>query len=309
MSQWRAMLAAMARPSAFQSDSARADYCRLYDEAIALSPVPVDESDVETSFGTTHILTAGDPSKPPLVALHAMSMGSTMWLPLLPALTASHHVRMLDSVGDVGKSVATGVLSSPACVIQWINEVLDELAVERAAFVAASLGTWMATHYAVARPERVERLALVGPAGIVTSQHTRWLVRAFMAARIRPTRAKIEAFVDSLAMKSTQQKMRTDPWRPIVQQLIVGLETFRRNLHEPRPVRCKIEPLAASGVPVLALVGRDEKLHDGATMARRFRQKLPGAQVRLVDDANHLIFIDQQDLVTKQLGKFLSAAS
>jgi hypothetical protein len=60
----------MGRPSAFKSDAARADYGGLYDEAITLSPVPVEESDVETSFGTTHVLTAGDPSQPPLVALH-----------------------------------------------------------------------------------------------------------------------------------------------------------------------------------------------------------------------------------------------
>ena len=30
-----------------------------------------------------------------------------MWVPLLTTLTASHHVRMLDAVGDVNKSVAT----------------------------------------------------------------------------------------------------------------------------------------------------------------------------------------------------------
>lgn len=106
------------RPSGFKTDTARAEYCRHYDEAIALSPVPVEESDVETSFGTTHVLTAGDPAKPPLVALHAKSFSSTMWVPLLPTLTASHHVRMLDAVGDVNKSVATDVMSSPARVVQ-----------------------------------------------------------------------------------------------------------------------------------------------------------------------------------------------
>ena len=73
----------MGRPLAFKSDEARADYCRLYDAAIALSPVPVEESDVHTSFGITHVLTAGDPSKPPLVALRAKSFSSTIWLPLV----------------------------------------------------------------------------------------------------------------------------------------------------------------------------------------------------------------------------------
>ncbi len=49
----------MGRPSAFKTNAARVEYCRLYGEAIALSPVPVEESDVETPFGATHVLTAG----------------------------------------------------------------------------------------------------------------------------------------------------------------------------------------------------------------------------------------------------------
>jgi pimeloyl-ACP methyl ester carboxylesterase len=297
----------MQRPSAFKSEEARAAYCRLYDEAIGLAEVPVEESAVETSFGTTHVLTAGDPTKPPLVALHGMSTSSTMWLPLLPALTASHQVRMLDTVGDVSKSVATGVLSSPARVVDWIDEALDRLGVSRGAIVAASTGTWMATHYAMARPDRVERLAFVCPAGIVSAQHARWLIRAIIDVSLRGTPAKIEAFFDSHAAEETRQRMRADPWRPVMQQLITGVATFRRGLREPRPVRCNIQRLADSGIPVLAIIGRDETLHDAATMAERFRRRLPGAQVRLVDGAGHFVFIDQQEIVADELQQFLSA--
>ena len=107
--------------------------------------MPVDESDVETSFGTTHVLTAGDPSKPPLVAIHALLVSSTMWIPLLSTLTATHHVRMLDAVGDLNKSLGIEVLSSSARVVEWIDQALQALAIERAAFVAESLGTWMST--------------------------------------------------------------------------------------------------------------------------------------------------------------------
>jgi pimeloyl-ACP methyl ester carboxylesterase len=297
----------MVRPSAFKSEEARAAYCRLYDEVIALSRVPVEELDVETSFGTTHVLTAGDPSKPPLIALHAMSTSSTMWLPLLPALTVSRHLWMLDAVGDVGKSTATGALSSPARVVDWIDETLDRLGVERAAFVAASLGTWMATQYATARPFRVERLALVGPAGIVSPQHLSWMWRAIIDVRIRGTPETIEAFLDSHGPERTRQLMRVDPWRPIMQQLITGLATFRRGLREPRPMHCILGPLADSGLPVLVIIGRDETLHDGTRMAERFRQGLPGAQVILVNDAGHFIFIDQQEVVADELQRFLSA--
>ncbi|MCV7130996.1 MULTISPECIES: alpha/beta fold hydrolase [Mycolicibacterium] len=42
-------------------------------------------------------------------------------------------------------------------------------------------------------------------------------------------------------------------------------------------------------------------------MAERFRQQLPHAQVELVGDANHLMLIDQPEVVTEQLTKFLAS--
>src|ERR1700752_2562375 len=91
---------AMAGISAFRSDEARAAYCQLYDAALATSTVPVTESDIETSFGRTHVLNAGDPSAPPLVALHGSSISSTMWVPFLPILAAAHSVTMIDTIGE-----------------------------------------------------------------------------------------------------------------------------------------------------------------------------------------------------------------
>ena len=69
-------------------------------------------------------------------------------------------------VGDLNKSVATGALSSPARVVDWIDEVLDTLNIEHTALLALSLGSWMPTQYAMARPDRVERLAILAPAGV-----------------------------------------------------------------------------------------------------------------------------------------------
>jgi pimeloyl-ACP methyl ester carboxylesterase len=96
----------MAKVSAFRSDDARAVYYDLYDAALAASPTPVTETDVDTSFGRTHVLAAGDSSKPPLVAIHPLAFSSTSWLPLLPTFAANHSVTMIDAIGDLNKSVA-----------------------------------------------------------------------------------------------------------------------------------------------------------------------------------------------------------
>jgi pimeloyl-ACP methyl ester carboxylesterase len=296
-----------AEPSGFRTEAARAEYHRLYDEAVALSSVPIEQSEVQTSFGTTHLLTAGDPSKPPLIAMHGLSISSTMWIPLLPILTASHHVRMLDRVGDLNKSRATAVVPSPSRVVEWIDQSLDALGIERAAFVGLSVGTWMSTHYAMTRPHRVERLALIAPVGLVSNQHPKWLASMTVKLRLRPTVARAARALDTFVVEASRPLLREDPWRPIAQQFVVGTPTFRFNVREPRPMKYSIDKLAASEIPTLVIVPRDETLHDGPTMAQRFREQLPHAQVELVEDANHLMIIDQPNVVNELLAAFLSA--
>jgi pimeloyl-ACP methyl ester carboxylesterase len=295
----------MRRASGFRMGEARAAYCRLYDEAIAQTRESVEEVDLDGRYGTTHVLVAGDPSNAPLVALHAKSMSSTMWLPLLPALSSLRRVYMLDAVGDLNKSIARRVLSNPAHVVSWIDETLDALSVESTALLGASMGTWMGAHYAMANPDRVERLALVCPAGLVSRQHTRWLLSAIFAAGVRPTTDRVTAFFDSMAMPLTAPRLREDPWRPVVQQFIEGTPAFRSRLNEARPRLANLDALARCTFPILVLIGMDETLHDGNLMAQRFTQKLPNAHIVLVEDANHLLFIDQTEHVVENLRVFL----
>jgi pimeloyl-ACP methyl ester carboxylesterase len=294
----------VSRASGFRSVSARQAYCQLYDEAIALSSTPVTELDIETSFGMTHVLQAGEETKPPLVALHAFAFSSTMWLPLLPILTARHRVHLVDTVGELSKSVARQVLSSPGKVVSWLDQATNALAIQRSPIVGASMGTWMAAQYAIARPSRVERLALLCPAGIVSRQHPQWLLRAFATA-VRPTPERYARFVDSMVMPATRPALRQPPWRPVVQQFCVGTCGFRARLNEARPTPCHVEQLAGRDIPVLFVIGEGETLHDGPLMAERLGSKLPRARVELIKDANHLLFIDQTAPVAQLLGEFL----
>src|SRR5919198_665113 len=102
----------MARVSRFRSDDARARYLAAYDSALARCRVPLSDDNVDTPFGTTHVLLAGDAERPPLVALHGKSVSATMWVAHLEALTATRRVAMVDTIGDMGRSVATAALRS-----------------------------------------------------------------------------------------------------------------------------------------------------------------------------------------------------
>ena len=283
----------MAKVSAFRSDDARAVYYDLYDAALAASPTPVTETDVDTSFGRTHVLAAGDSSKPPLVATHPLAFSSTSWLPLLPTFAANHSVTMIDAIGDLNKSVARKPITRASHIAAWLDETLSALEIERAAMVAMSMGSWMATQYAMTFPDRVERLALIAPVGLVSGQHLGWLLSGYYANYLRPTEARLQTFIGTTATAAGRQRLRQDPWRPIIQQYVTGTIGFHKPILSVRPTRCDLQRLTTGQFPVLVIVGREESLHDGPKAADRFRRRLPHARIELVDEANRLIPVDQ----------------
>jgi len=297
--------------SAFRSDDARDAYLQLYDAALTTSTVPVTESDIETSFGRAHLLNAGDPSKPPLVALHGSSISSTMWVPLLPVLTATHSVTMIDAIDEAGKSIATKPTTKSAELVAWLDETLLALGIQRSAIVAASRGAWIATHYSTAFPERVDRLALVCPVGIVIGLRPSFMVHALPTLTVWPTERRVESFLDTMAMPTNRRLLRQEPWQPIMRQFISGAIGFKQALTNARPnpwpmrSDCDLQRLSSARIPVLAIMGRDDALHNGPKAAALFRQQLPKARIELVDDANHMITAEQPEIVEKLLAEFL----
>jgi pimeloyl-ACP methyl ester carboxylesterase len=94
-----------------------------------------------------------------------------------------------------------------------------------------------------------------------------------------------------------------------MQQFISGAIGFKLALSNARPkligLDCDLQRLSASRIPVLAIIGRDESLHNGPRTASRLREQLPEARIELVEHANHMVMVDQPEIVEKLLTDFL----
>jgi hypothetical protein len=67
----------MQNDSLFKTPEGAAKYRAAYNATLSLWPVPHEALDIQTSFGTTHINTAGSPELPPLILLHGFGVCST----------------------------------------------------------------------------------------------------------------------------------------------------------------------------------------------------------------------------------------
>jgi pimeloyl-ACP methyl ester carboxylesterase len=110
----------------------------------------------------THLLKGGRGR--PLLVLHP-EFGANMWAPYHDALAEHFQVLAPDHLG-FGESERPEWLDTIDDVVFHYVDLLDALGIERLSLVGASVGGWIAATFAVAHPERVDRLVLAAPAGI-----------------------------------------------------------------------------------------------------------------------------------------------
>src|SRR6185436_10989274 len=111
----------MPNASVFKTPDGESRFFAAYDAALALWPVPFEELDVPTRFGTTHVLACGPRRGPPLVLLHGYMATLTMWSPNIPALSKDYRVYAVDVMGQPGKSSPTEPICNRADFGSWLT--------------------------------------------------------------------------------------------------------------------------------------------------------------------------------------------
>lgn len=122
----------------------------------------------------THYLEAGKGE--PLVLLHGGGAGADSvgnWRGTLPAFARHFRVLALDMVGfgETAKPDPAGFEYSQDARVRHLAAFLDALGVRRASFIGNSMGGCTALGLAALHPGRVERLVLMGSAGLNTRIH------------------------------------------------------------------------------------------------------------------------------------------
>jgi len=106
-----------------------------------------------------HAYVAGSGS--PLVLLHGLGDEADTWQYVLPLLAERHTVIAFDLPG-FGRSDKPRRAYTLAFYAQTLGALLKALQIERATLVGHSLGAAIVQRFALAQPEAVERLVLVG---------------------------------------------------------------------------------------------------------------------------------------------------
>ena len=255
----------------FKSEVGR-DKIRGYYNQI-LSAFPLNQVYVDTTFGKTFVLEAGNPENPSIVLLHGSCSNSAAWLGDMPALLGVFHVYAVDIVGEPGNSEENRLDINSNEYPQWLNEVLNGLNINKAVIMGNSMGGWLSLHFAAAFPDRTSALVLLAPSGIIPPKESFMSQTADINNNPDGAAAVNEAIMgDEAIPKEVQEYMN------------FVMENFNP-ITDPLPVLTDMQMHVLS-MPVLLIAGTNDITMDSEKAAERLQKLVPQAKVHLQEGAH-----------------------
>jgi pimeloyl-ACP methyl ester carboxylesterase len=294
----------------FRSEQAKAEFARLYAQLAAAWPVESETMELETPSGRTFVRASGRSFDPPLVLLAGLRGTSLMWRPNIAALSAHYRAYALETINDVGWSVARRQISKPDDLVQWLDEVLGLLAPEHPInLVGMSYGGWIAALYALRFPERVRRVVLLAPGGTVL-RFSSWFYVRVMYHALRLPGSQGDAFQRTLRWIFSDMVASGEAGRAYVEEEVAAVLKSGRLFALPRLVWPTVLDDAAWrrwSVPALFLVGEHEKIYPPRAALRRLARVAPGIRAEIVPGAGHDLTFVKPGLVAAKVLAFLAA--
>jgi pimeloyl-ACP methyl ester carboxylesterase len=118
---------------------------------------------VDAGGVSTYVVDAGE--GPTVVLVHGYGDTADGWRRVVPSLLQNHRVVAVD-VPPFGRSGQPRAPKLLDFYRDFFPDLLEKLEIERATVIGHSLGGAIALHLTLERPELVERLGLVAPAGL-----------------------------------------------------------------------------------------------------------------------------------------------
>jgi pimeloyl-ACP methyl ester carboxylesterase len=241
-------------------------------------------------------------ARPAVVFVHGAGNDHSVWV-LQSRYFAHHGWNMLavDLPGH-GKSGGTA-LTSVEAIADWLHALLDAAGIARAALVGHSMGSLAALECAARFPERVDKLALLGPASPMP------VSEALQEAAKRDDHVAFELITGWSYSAGKQLGGSQVPGLWLTGNALRLLERMRPGVLHADLVACDRygaggASAAAVRCPTLVILGSRDIMAPRKN-AQGLLAALPDAKVVTVPDCGHALMAEQPDVVLDALRAFL----
>lgn len=271
----------------------------LYEATLGRLTLPYRTQFIDTSYGKTHVISAGPEGAKPVFLLHGAASNAIGCWPLINGLGSKYCVYAPDAPRQLGKTEIFRLSSRNSDYGKWLTEVLEGFNIESTGVVGFSFGGWMACKLAINASDRIDKLVLLSPVGIAPFRFHYWL-RApalFFFMLILRSRESIRNFSSYLAGPTASEE--------VVEEMAVSAEVFLKNFHmQDTPHRLSRRDLNKIMVPTMLLVGRHDTFFDPEKVVSYIKENLPKAQTEIIEDIGHVVYFEKPELINLRILEF-----
>lgn len=242
-------------------------------------------------------------SGPTVILLHGLGGDSSNWLSTIGPLSEKYRVIVPDQIG-FGRSDKPLISYRVGTYVDFLAGLYKELKIERASLVGNSLGGWIAAAFALAYPEKVERLVLVDAAGFSLGSEVDPRLLGALNGSTRDAVKQLlplvfydkERFMNDALIDMFFTRRVTTGDGYTIQQII---ESVIRN----EDVLDK--RLSAIKQPTLIIWGREDGLTP-LSMGERFNKEITGSRLLIIEKCGHVPQLEKAAEFNLALLKFLA---
>ncbi len=289
----------------FRSEAAKQTYLAFYNEKAQRWPVASETDMVGTSYGETFVRIQGPIDGPKLLLLPGDSENSLSWMPVIEALSAKHRTYVVDHIYDYGRSIYSKEIKCSQDLVQWLDELIAALGLKHLNLVGYSYGGWQAALYALAHPNRLEKLVLLAPSATVLPPSIGLLIRALLYYFI-PFRIVTKSYLYWWGPDAVRHEQTRSLIDEMIEELALARECFKPRSFIP-PTVLTDRDWHDLNVPTLFLVGENELNYTATKAVQRLASVAPNVKSSIAARADHYLTITKPEWVTDEVLKFLNA--
>ncbi len=290
----------MMNQSIFRTPEARSRLDSWYEKFLKRTDVSTESRFITTSHGASHLLLAGEDSRPPLVCLHGSLASSAHVVSELGALSEQFYIIAPDLPGQSVKGLEKRLPLNDDSLAKWLIEILDGLELDEINLLGVSWGGFVALQTAAAAAHRIRRLVLIVSAGIVSGSIPTGLIRIALPMflyKMFPTERRLRNFVEP--MFSTWDEDWAHYMGDAVRDFVLDLKV---------PPLAKTDSLRKFKNPALIIGGSDDISFPGDKLINRAKELMPQAEVELIANCRHVppTTDEFRSWLSERITKFLS---
>lgn len=289
----------------FRSEKAKEMYLESYERTERLWPIVSEKRFVGSSFGQTFVRISGPEDGPPLVLLPGANATSLMWFPNIGPLSKIYRTYAVDNIYDFGRSVFTRRIKTPDDYVAWLDELFNALGLgNKINLIGLSYGGWLSSQYAIRYPERINKIVLLAPAATVLPLRPEFLQNAMLSLIPHRRYVKKTMFLVLEDLVNKDQAGR-ELAEELVDQMYLAQRCFKPKML-PSPMVLTDEKLQNLNMPVLYLVGENEKIYSPEEAIQRLSRVAPQIKVDLIPNTGHDLSVVQAEMVNRIVLDFLN---